>query len=35
MDILKASGSEAFSIFCNCEFVKGRFMVVSCFICVV
>ena len=35
MDILGASISEAFSIFCYCGFMKGQFMVFSCLSCVV
>ena len=35
MDILGASGSEAFFVFVTVNFVKDWFMVFSCFICVV
>ena len=35
MDIPGASYSEAFSIFVTVIFMKGRFMVFSCFVCVV
>ena len=35
MDILGASGSEAFSIFCYCEGYENPFYGVLCFLCVV